>query len=70
MAEESTVDTQNEFFVGSHAGLIGIPFTRIAIQTRQQGFRLAAWIEVMSETLPDEPLPSTMEEIRTAIRNT
>ena len=69
----SNVDTTNEFLLGLH-NIVGTPTIMAELRpiftTRQAAFRFSAWLEAMAEVLPDEDPPSTMEEIRTAVRNT
>lgn len=68
----STVDgpvrTDNDFLLGANRGGI-VPLAPVRIQTRQQAYRTAAWIEAMGEGLPEEDPASTYDEIRSAIRS-
>lgn len=65
----TTVNTANDFMLGI-AGKRICPIVLPIFKTRQQAWRFLAWLESMAELLPEEDPPSTMEEIRTAIRNT
>lgn len=63
------VKTDNDFAIGvsGHYGMMAaIP---IAIHTRQQAYRTAAWIKLMGEALPDENPASSYIKIENAIRN-
>lgn len=69
---QSIVDTTNEFLLGSrHYGSTQLvtPGIHPRFTTRQSALRFCAWLEAMSEVLPDEDTPSNLEEIRNAIRN-
>jgi hypothetical protein len=64
------VNTANDFGLGWNAANGIVPMLPIRrLQTKQQAYRLAAWLEAMAEMLPDEIPAHNMEEIRTAIRN-
>lgn len=84
MTDEQTppVNTINEFIVTAgqnlpnhSTSLAGFPkFIRTAIlpmcRTKQAAYRLAAWLLVMAESLPDEPGNHSFDEVQEAIRNT
>jgi hypothetical protein len=67
-------NTTNEFMVG----VSGREFKRLGIgamggpgiTTKQQAYRLAAWIVLCAEVLPDESGEHTFKEILKAIKNT
>ncbi len=65
----SNVNTQNDFFIGTDGTKLAA-ILPVAITTREQAYRTAAWIETMGITLPHEEDEATYEEIREAIRNT
>ena len=67
----SDINTANDFFLGTDGTKITAMRT-VAITTREQAFRTAAWLEVMAITLPHDENedPVTFDDIREAIRNT
>jgi hypothetical protein len=76
-SEPIPIDTTNEFMLGATSGHAGfglgayiMPSLLPRCNTRQQAYRLAAWLETMAEVLPAEPGEHTYEQIRNAIRNT
>lgn len=66
---ESKPNTSNDFLIGSN-GVELAPFSPLVITTREQGYRTAAWIKLMSMILPHEEQENTYEEIEEAISNT
>ena len=64
-----SVRTDNDFAFGSRPGEIA-PLVRPVITTKQQAYRVAVYVELMAEGLPDEDPASTLDEVREAIRNT
>lgn len=64
-----TIRTDNDFMIGAGYGRL-TPTLPVAITTRQQAYRTAAWIKLMGEMLPDEDPPSSYEDVETAIANT
>lgn len=61
--------TKNDFFIGTDGTKLAAVLP-VAITTREQAYRTAAWIELMGITLPREEQENTYEEVREAIRNT
>lgn len=41
----------------------------VSVRTRQQAYRLAAYVKNMGEVLPDETRASTWEEVEGAVQN-
>ena len=65
----SDIRTDNDFaFSGNRRGIA--PTLPVVIHTKQQAYRAAAWIKLMSETLPDENPATSYEDVETAIANT
>ncbi|CRK59053.1 hypothetical protein [Alloactinosynnema sp. L-07] len=65
----SDIRTDNDFLLGSSGASIA-PMLPVRITTKQQAYRTAAWLTFMALILPDEPVPSTYDEIHNAIGNT
>lgn len=82
MAESDPVNTANEFALSAgqnlpnHTALGGRrakfvrPIQHPLFRTRQSAYRFIGWLEAMAETLPDEDNPTSLEDVRAAIRNT
>lgn len=68
MAENSP-RTDNDFLLGGNGETIS-PFLPIAITSREQAYRTAAWIKALGAILPHEEQENTYEEIERAIFNT
>lgn len=62
------VNTCNEFMLASNAGRIA-PLAHPVFTTKQSAYRFMAYLEAMAEVLPDESPADTLDDIRTAIRN-
>jgi len=78
------VDTTNEFIVQSGENManhtmsmggrsryviVGGSTRRIEMRTKQQAYRLCAYVLALSDTLPDEDVPSSYKEVVEAINN-
>ncbi len=59
----------NDFWFGSNGKTL-TPMVPVVIETREQAYRTAAWIETMGVILPHEDEEATYEEIREEVRNT
>lgn len=64
------VCTDNDFAIGVQGGRKLAPMLPMVITSRQQGYRTAAWIKIMSMRLPDEEVASTYDEVEQAIKAT
>lgn len=62
-------NTANDFLLGSDGAQLA-PLLPLVIRTREQGYRVAAWIKAMCVILPHEAQENTYEEIEEAIFNT
>lgn len=69
MSDIESTETRNDFgFSGNQRGIA--PMLPVVIHTKQQAYRTAAWIKLMSEILPDEFPATSYEDVETAIANT
>jgi hypothetical protein len=63
------IRTDNDFMLSSNGANI-LPILPVAIRTRQQAYRTAAWIKLMAVMLDDEDPATSYEDVETAIANT
>lgn len=71
MSATTEVNTSNDFMLAAN-GVHGlVPLLPVQARTRQQAFRLAAWLVLMGEMLPDEPdQPDDFDTVLKAVSNT
>lgn len=79
---DEPINTENEFHLSrgenlpNHTASQGgkrqkfvRPVQQPIFRTRQSAYRFMGWLHTMAETLPDEDIPSTYEEILDRIQN-
>lgn len=64
---EPKVNDENEFLLSVYKGMIVTHFIAPQWRTKQQAYRFAAYLKLLSEILPDEEVPSTWDEVLAAI---
>ncbi|SDU42341.1 hypothetical protein [Jiangella alkaliphila] len=68
--DDAEIRTDNDFAIAYNAGHGLVPLLPVQVTTKQQAYRVAAYIKIMGDLLPDEPVASTYDEVERAISNT